>query len=304
MRLTIVANVEEAICDISSKNLFSFDMFIDRLLCLKVDILTVKAFMQAILLTLPDRVAFSLWDIAIYWYSFAYIFGIGLGYLLLSKYNTISGTFSNKSLDDVVFFITIGIVIGGRLGYCLIYDIQNTVSNPLSVLMIRDGGMSFHGGMIGAIIFTFFVSQKHRLKFLACMDLIAVVSPIGLFLGRLANLINAESCGLITDVSWAILNCDGLPRHPTQIYEATLEGPILFFILRNTFLKSLTSGRTSYMFLILYGFFRFAVEFFKEPEGFILGMRTGQILCICMIGCGVAFLYTQARGTPTRTSKS
>jgi phosphatidylglycerol:prolipoprotein diacylglycerol transferase len=247
----------------------------------------------------PDisPVAFSIFGFSVYWYSFAYILGVLFGYLLLKHLNKTSKPYTPESIDDLVFYCVLGIVIGGRLGFVLFYDLAGAWSDPLKIFMIRGGGMSFHGGLLGMILAVYLVSHKHKLSFLKAIDLIACVAPIGLFLGRIANFVNAEMYGKITIVSWGVIfpNAGILPRHPTQIYEAITEG-ILLLVLMLALFPTLNKkpGALSGVFLICYSLIRSLIELLKEPtDGHILFLTTGQALCIPMTAVGVYLLARQ-----------
>lgn len=196
-----------------------------------------------------------------------------------------------------------------RIGYILFYNLEGAINNPTIVFRIRDGGMSFHGGLIGLIIASIVVVKKHSLRFLKVTDMIACVAPIGLFLGRIANFINAEMYGKITTLPWGVIfpNAGPFPRHPTQIYEALLEGILLFIIMQIAFKKSYKyPGLLSGIFLLCYGILRFLVEFLKQADDGMVGPITmGQFLCIPMIFVGIVLLslrnklHKKDRFTPT-----
>ncbi len=245
-------------------------------------------FMQAFLLNL-DNVAFSIFGFKIYWYGIAYMIGISICYLYMKFLNKKYHFFSEQLLEDILFFTVCGIIIGGRLGFCIFYDISKTISDPINILRIREGGMSFHGGMIGVIISTIMLSKKHKTHYLKITDIIAVVTPIGLFFGRIANFINQESIGIATNSSWGVIfsKIDLEPRYPTQLIEALIQGPILLLIMLNLIKKHLHTGALSYIFLIYYGLTRSVIELLKEQEGEILSMNVAILLCTSMwiIGC-------------------
>ena len=185
-------------------------------------------------------------------------------------------------------------IVGGRLGYVIFYNFSFYTSNPIEIIKIWEGGMSFHGGLIGIIIGTYLFSLKTKTQMLFFLDVIACVSPIGIFLGRIANFINGELIGKVTSVPWAIIfpSIDMAPRHPSQIYEAFLEGIVLFCILRFIISKKgYKIGTCSYMFLILYGFFRSLSEYFREPDahiGYLFSVvSTGTFLSLIMIIVGL-----------------
>ena len=199
--------------------------------------------------------------------------------------------------DDLITYLIVSLVVGGRLGYVFFYNFSYYLSNPLDIFKIWEGGMSFHGALIGIIVGTFLFSYLRKIKKLIFLDIIACVSPIGIFFGRIANFINGELVGKATTVPWAVVfpNVDQIPRHPSQLYEAFFEGLILFFLL-NVFMskQNYKIGKCSYMFLILYGVFRIISEFFREPDahiGYFFGIfSTGMILSIIMVIAGLMML--------------
>lgn len=260
--------------------------------------------MLAILFPQIDPVVFTIFNFDVYWYSFAYIFGIIFGYLVITKLNANSHAIINKKiLDDLLIYIVLGTVIGGRLGYIIFYDLQNTFLDPLRIFMIRKGGMSFHGGMLGVTLSTYFVCKKYNISFLKVIDQISVVAPIGIFLGRIANFIRGELFGKITNVPWGVIFPHGgnLPRHPSQLYEAIGEGLLLFIILLFIYLKTSLRkkpGCTGACFLIFYGIARMTVEIFREPNihiGYFLDIFTlGQLLSLPMILFGLYFIIRKS----------
>ena len=204
--------------------------------------------------------------------------------------------FIAKNIDDFISWIIIGIIIGGRLGYVIFYDPMKYFASPIDILKTYEGGMSFHGGIIGFIVTSLLFCKKHKVRFLSLMDLSAIATPIPLAFGRIANFINAELVGRVTDVPWSFIfpYSDGLPRHPSQLYESILEGMVLFFILRYVALKFSAfkyQGFASGLFLVFYSLFRIFIEFFREPDA-ILGyfanyFTMGQILCLPMFFIGI-----------------
>tara|TARA_B100001093_G_C26746019_1_gene978894 strand:+ start:26 stop:811 length:786 start_codon:yes stop_codon:yes gene_type:complete len=246
-----------------------------------------------------DPVLFSFGFLIIRWYSLAYIGGILIGWwlgnkIILKKFNNIDPRFQVKEFDDLITYLIISILIGGRIGYVLFYNFGYYFENPFEIIKIWEGGMSFHGALIGIVIGTCFFSHKRGLPVFFLLDIIACVSPIGIFFGRIANFINGELIGKTTDKFWGVIfpNIDALPRHPSQLYEAFLEGIILLIIM-NLFLKkkSYRIGTCSYMFLIFYGFFRISSEFFREPDiqvGYLFNLISmGTLLSIVMIIIGI-----------------
>ena len=195
-------------------------------------------------------------------------------------------------------YLIISIIIGGRLGYVFFYNINYYVDNPIDIFKIWEGGMSFHGALIGIILGTYFFSVRRKIETLILLDVIACVSPIGIFFGRIANFINGELVGKVSYVPCSVIfpNVDLMPRHPSQLYEAVLEGLILFFILNIIFLKKKYKiGSCSYLFLIFYGIFRIISELFREPDiqlGYIYNFASmGSILSLIMILSGLTMIY-------------
>lgn len=246
-------------------------------------------------------ILFSLGPMDIRWYSLAYLFGIIAAWFLvrrnIKKFNL---PISRTNLEDVVFYITLGIVIGGRAGYVLFYGQDMFWHNPLEIFAIWHGGMSFHGGIIGVILAAYLSARKIGYRFLSLTDLIALYAPIGLFCGRLANFANDELWGRVTDVAWAVRFPNGgyLPRHPSQLYEALCEGLIIFVVLNTLWQSRWVRQHTGFIsgtFLILYGFFRILLEQFREPDvqlGFIFGHITmGQLLSLPLILSGLWLIY-------------
>jgi phosphatidylglycerol:prolipoprotein diacylglycerol transferase len=248
-----------------------------------------------------DPVAFQIFSFEIRWYSLAYIFGIIFGWLYCKK-NLIKDKKLFNLFDDLITYLIIGIILGGRLGYIIFYNLEYYLDNFSEILMIWNGGMSFHGGLIGVILATVIFSKKHKINSYIFLDLIALVAPIGLFLGRIANFINSELYGRETDVFWSVkfVAIDNISRHPSQIYEAIFEGLILFFLL-NHFAKKdsfKNPGLISSMFLIFYSFFRFILEFFRAPDyqiGYLIYQLTlGQFISIVFFSLGIS-LYLKKK---------
>ena len=248
----------------------------------------------------PVIVDFGL--IVIRWYSLAYIFGIIIGWWLGKKIinhilHQINLTFRVKEFDDLITYLIISLIIGGRLGYVIFYNLGFYINNPFNILKVWEGGMSFHGALLGIIIGTYLFSKKKNLPTFFLLDIIACVSPIGIFLGRIANFINGELVGKVTEVSWSVIfpAVDGLPRHPSQLYEALFEGVLLFLILINLiFRHKYKMGTCSYLFLIYYGVFRVISEYFREPDpqvGYLFNLFSmGTLLSFLMIIAGLVIL--------------
>ena len=245
-----------------------------------------------------DPVAIQIFSIEIRWYSLAYIFGILIGWLYCKKI-LIKDKNISKLFDDLISYLIIGIILGGRLGYVIFYNLEYFLSNPIEILMIWHGGMSFHGGLLGVLASTIIYAKKHNVNKFIFLDLIAGSAPIGIFLGRIANFLNSELYGRETDILWSVIfiRIDNITRHPSQIYEALLEGVILFFILfffikKNYLLKP---GLISSLFLIFYSLFRFLVEFFRVPDeqvGLIyLNLTIGQIISLIFLSFGFYLFF-------------
>ena len=246
----------------------------------------------------------ELGPIRVTWYGLMYVFGFFASYLLV-RYQMKRKDFgvSKLEVENLYFYLILGLIIGGRLGYVLFYDIKMYLKDPLEIFAIWHGGMSFHGGLIGVLIVGILFSWKNKKSFLKIADLFIVTAPIGLGFGRIGNFINGELYGRVTQVPWAMIfptDKDLLPRHPSQLYESALEGGVLFLILWFLKDKKLPTGGLLAIFLSLYGLFRFFVELFREPDpqlGFILGPFTmGQTLSSFMIIGGIIlFLYLKRR---------
>ena len=237
-----------------------------------------------------DPVAIQIFSVEIRWYSLSYIFGILLGWLYCKKI-IIKDKNISQLFDDLISYIIIGIILGGRLGYVLFYNPKYYLNNPIEIIMIWNGGLSFHGGLLGVIALTTFYARKKGVNKFIFLDLISASAPIGIFLGRVSNFINSELYGKQTDVPWSVIfsRIDNVARHPSQIYEALLEGVILFIILFLLIKKNylLKPGLISAFFLIFYSIFRFIVEFFRVPDeqlGFLyLNLTMGQIISFIFI---------------------
>tara|TARA_A100001011_G_scaffold333424_1_gene361142 strand:- start:2323 stop:3120 length:798 start_codon:yes stop_codon:yes gene_type:complete len=236
------------------------------------------------------------------WYSLAYIFGILLGWwygkkIIKFKSKNDSLNENTQHFDDLVAYIIISIILGGRLGYVIFYNLDYYLSNPLKIFQIWEGGMSFHGALLGIIVGVILFTRKRNIKTLFFLDIIACVAPIGIFFGRIANFINSELYGYPSEILWSVIfpKVDDLSRHPSQIYEALLEGVLLFIILNSlNFRKKIKDGWCSSLFLIFYGLFRVVSETFREPDeqiGLIFNLFSmGTVLSILMILTGFFLL--------------
>jgi len=242
-----------------------------------------------------DPVALSFFSLEVRWYSLAYIFGIIFGWIYCKK--LINDKKLNYLFDNYVTYLIVGIILGGRLGYVIFYNLDFYIRNPLEIFMIWTGGMSFHGALIGIIISSYFFSKKNKQQIFFFLDLVAISSPIGIFFGRIANFVNGELIGKTTDANWGVIFplIDNYPRHPSQLYEAFLEGILLFFLMNLIyFRKNYKIGDCSYSFLIFYGILRIISEFFREPDvqiGYLFSsISMGIALSAAMI-CAGTFLY-------------
>jgi len=244
-----------------------------------------------------DPVAFQVFSLEIRWYSLAYIVGLVLGWIYCNKI-LIKDEDKKKLFDEYISYIIIGIIIGGRLGYVFIYNPSYYLENFNEIPMIWNGGMSFHGAVLGIIFTTIIFCKKNNQNIFYYLDLISLSAPIGIFLGRISNFINSELYGRETDIIWSVkfLQIDNLYRHPSQIYEAIFEG-IILFILLNFFHHKLIkkNGLISSLFIIYYSFFRFFVEFTREPDThiglLIFSMSMGQIISIIFFIMGTFLFY-------------
>ena len=252
-----------------------------------------------------DPVAVSLGPIKIYWYGLMYVIGIGATWVLARQRTKEPGfPWTAAQIEDLIFYCALGLVIGGRLGYIFFYNFTAFMSDPMMIFRVWEGGMAFHGGMLGAFAGMWLFARRTGSTFFQVSDFIAPYVPIGLFTGRIGNFINAELWGKATDLPWAMVFPTGgpEPRHPSQLYEAFLEGIVLFLALRWFSHRSPPRKAVSGLFLLLYGLFRFAVEFVRVPDPQLcylaFGWLTmGQILTFPMILFGILLLvlaYRQA----------
>lgn len=245
-------------------------------------------------------IIFSIGPLAVRWYSMAYLAGILIGWwLVLRRNEKYQLGLTKQNIEDLVFYITLGIIVGGRMGYVIFYGGAAMWEQPWQILELWKGGMSFHGGAAGVILAIWLYARKIGYGFLKLTDLVVPVVPIGLFLGRLANFTNDELWGRVSDVAWAVRFPSGgfLPRHPSQLYEAFFEGVVMFIVLNWLWGFKAVRGRTgvvSALFVILYGIFRISLEQFREPDaqlGFFFGHVTmGQMLSVPLILAGLVVL--------------
>lgn len=263
---------------------------------------TADPFAMSFALAFPalDPVAIEIGPIAVRWYALAYVAGLVLGWryvrLLATRF---SSGLAPRQVDDLLVWMALGVVLGGRLGHVLFYKPEFYAENPLHILYIWHGGMSFHGGLLGSALAIYLFARRHGLSPLAVGDLVACAAPIGLFFGRIANFINGELFGRVTEVSWGVVFPGGgpLPRHPSQLYEAALEGLVLFalmLVLAFAARADRTPGALTGAFLAGYGLARIVAELFREPDaylGFVVGGATmGQVLSLPVALGGLALI--------------
>lgn len=251
-----------------------------------------------------DPIALSIGPVAIHWYGLMYLVGFALVYLLGRRRLTRGHTpaLNTRDLEDIIFYSVLGVVVGGRLGYVLFYKPGYYLAHPLEIFYLWEGGMSFHGGLIGVILVMLLFARKKKVSFFTISDFIAPLIPLGLGAGRLGNFINGELWGRATDVPWAMVfpqSGTDVPRHPSQLYELGLEGIVLFALLWWFSSKPRPLGQVSALFLIGYGAFRFLVEFTREPDNFLGllagGMSMGQWLSLPMVLIGVVMFFFTAK---------
>ena len=243
-----------------------------------------------------DPIAINFFSLEIRWYSLSYIFGILFAWIYCKKF-LIKDEKTLNLFDDLITYIIIGIILGGRLGYIIFYNFNYYSKNLLEIFMIWKGGMSFHGGLLGVILATYIFSKKNNINSFLFLDLISISAPIGIFLGRIANFINSELYGRETDLLWSVkfILIDNSSRHPSQIYEAIFEGLILFILLNFLITKDgKKDGYISSIFLIFYSIFRFFIEFTREPDvhiGLVLfNLSMGQLISVAVFIAGI-FLW-------------
>ena len=246
----------------------------------------------------PDPVALSLGPLHVRWYGLMYLVGFLAGWFLARRRAASAGsTWTATAVDDLIFYCALGVIIGGRLGWMLFYGTERIFAEPLSMFRIWEGGMSFHGGLLGTTVALLWFSKRHGIPIYTIADLAASVTPIGLGFGRLGNFINGELYGRPTDVEWCMVFPAGGPacRHPSQLYEASLEGVLLFTVLWLIGRRPTPPGTICWSFLTGYGICRIVVELFREPDahiGLIFGsLSMGQMLSLPMIIIGV-FMFT------------
>ena len=247
-----------------------------------------------------DPIAIQIFTLEIRWYSLAYILGILIGWIVSKKFLITNESIKEK-FDDYITYVILAIIVGGRLGYVLFYNLNYYSKNLVDILKIWQGGMSFHGGLIGIILITIWFAKKNNHNSFNYLDVISIVTPIGIFLGRISNFINSELYGTVTNIPWGVkfIKVDDLYRHPSQLYEATFEGLILFLILiyfkKKGFLN--LPGMISAIFLTFYSLFRFVIEFFRVPDeqlGYLIyNFTMGQIISLIFFIIGIYLITTK-----------
>ncbi|MBX9604922.1 MAG: prolipoprotein diacylglyceryl transferase [Gammaproteobacteria bacterium] len=252
-----------------------------------------------------DPVAFKVGPVAVHWYGLSYIVGIALGWgLLHDRAARSDGRWTSEQVADLVFYAALGGVLGGRLGYILFYNFETYLANPLGIFKVWQGGMSFHGGALGMSLALAWYARAGKRPFLELADFLVPVIPIGLGLGRLANFVNQELWGAPTTLPWGVVFTNpaagGVARHPSQIYEALLEGLLLFVILNLVARRPRPTGMLLGLFLMFYGLFRFAVEFVREPDAHIGYLAfdwftMGQLLSLPMVIIGLVLVIAAGR---------
>ena len=248
-----------------------------------------------------DPIAFSIGPLAVRWYGLMYLAGFAAAWWLgTRRIKAALAPITRKQFDDLIFLAVLGVILGGRLGYVLFYKPGYYAAHPLEILAVWQGGMSFHGGLLGVMAAMWIAARRNRVHFLSLMDFVAPLCPLGIAAGRIGNFINGELWGRVTDLPWGMVfrGAGEAPRHPSQLYQAALEGFALFALLWWFSSKPRPRGQVSALFLIGYGAFRFIAEFAREPDAFLgllaLGLTMGQWLCIPMIIAG-ALLFGWSR---------
>lgn len=249
-----------------------------------------------------DPVFLSIGPLQFRWYGLMYVLAFIATYLIIrSEVRRKKLPLTNDDASDMVFYAALGVVLGGRLGYILFYNLGFYLANPLKLLAVWEGGMSFHGGFLGVGLALLLYARRKNMPLMQLFDIAALCAPVGLGLGRIGNFINAELYGRPTDLPWGMIfpGSDGLARHPSQLYEAFLEGLVLFLMVRFASIKFETAGIATWTFIAGYGLFRFFVEFFRQPDaqiGFLFKwFSMGQFLSLPMFLLGSAMIFRLSR---------
>lgn len=266
------------------------------------------------MLTYPniDPVAISIGPLSVHWYGLMYLVGFTLAYyLMLYRAKQANSGWNKEQVSDLIFYSAMGVVLGGRFGYVIFYNFSKFIDDPLWLFAVWEGGMSFHGGLLGVAVACALFARRYKKSFFSITDFGIPMVPIGLLTGRLGNFIGGELWGRVTDAPWGMVFPKGgpLPRHPSQLYEMALEGFVLFIIIWFYSSKPRPAMAVSGLFLIGYGAFRFLVEFVRQPDshiGFdILGWMTrGQILCVPMIIFGAGLMVLAYKQAARHSSKA
>ena len=245
-----------------------------------------------------DPILFHLGPLSIRWYGLMYLLGFVAAFFVISRLAPRRQLPLDKdAVSDLLFYIVLGVILGGRFGYVLFYNFSYFLGHPLQIFAVWQGGMSFHGGLTGVVVATLIYCRHHAIAILPLADILAIAATIGLGLGRIGNFINGELWGRVTTLPWGVVfpAAGPQPRHPSQLYEALIEGPIIFLLLYWLFARKVRNGTIFFSFLVFYGIGRFIIEFFREPDqqiGFLWGGATlGQILCLAMILLGSGGLF-------------
>jgi phosphatidylglycerol:prolipoprotein diacylglycerol transferase len=245
---------------------------------------------------------FGIGPLAVRWYGLMYLTGfLAAWWLGMRRIGRGFAPVTRQQFDDMLFFAVIGVILGGRLGYIVFYKPAEYLAHPLKIFAVWEGGMSFHGGLLGVMLAMAFFARRNNIGYLRLMDFVAPLCPLGLAAGRMGNFINGELWGRVTDLPWGMVfrGAGDAPRHPSQLYEFALEGVALFIVLWWFSSKPRPVGQVSGLFLLGYGGFRFIAEFGREPDSFLgflaLGMTMGQWLCLPMIAGGIGLLVWARR---------
>lgn len=246
-----------------------------------------------------DPIAFSVGPLHVHWYGLMYLLSFGLGWALaLYRAKHSQGIWTENNISDLLFYVAVGVVVGGRIGYMLFYNLVDLLAHPLNLFKVWEGGMSFHGGFLGVLLAVWIYARKHRRHFIDITDFIAPIVPIGLAAGRIGNFINGELWGRVTNLPWGMIypQAGPWPRHPSEIYEFLCEGVLLFILLWWFSSNPRPRMAVSALFMLGYGTIRFILEFFRQPDpqlGFLAfgWMTQGQLLSLPMFLIGVIGLY-------------